>query len=384
MLLIHARVIPMDGPEIACGYVQIKNGKITAVGKMEDCDKQAEQIIDLHGKQLLPGLIDAHSHLGLMGDSLGIEGDDINEESEPVTPHLRSIDAINPFDRAFADARQAGVTCIVVSPGSANPIAGEICALKTVGRCVDTMTVAQPLGIKFALGENPKMTYGAKTQTPMTRMATAALIREQLHKAKRYWQDKETAQEDVDLDEPEYDAKCEALIPLFKGEIRAHFHAHKAYDILTAVRIAQEFDLDLTLVHCTEGYLIADLLAETGAPVVCGPLICARTKPELAGISPDNCSSLVAAGVTVGISTDHPEVPVGLLATSAALAVTQGMSRQQALACMTIDAAKAVGLGHRIGSITPGKDADLIAYSGDPLALGSQPDMVWIAGERVI
>lgn len=387
MLIKNARIMTMDAEgEIAGGFVRISESRIAAVGEMTDCPllQEGEEGLDLAGKLLLPGFIDAHSHIGLLGDGLGAEGDDLNEESEPVTPHLRAIDGVNPFDRCFEEARGAGVTCAVVGPGSANPVAGQICAVKTSGRWVDKMAVAQPLAMKFALGENPKMSYGAKSQSPYTRMATAALIREQLHKARRYLRDRDAAAEDPEGDEPEYDARCEALLPLLRGEMRAHFHAHKAYDILTAARIAAEFGLDYTIIHCTEGYLIADILAELGARVVCGPLICARTKPELAGLTLQNCTKLMEAGVVTAIATDYPELPADYLAASAAAAITGGMSRQAALKAITISAARAVGLEDRMGSIVKGKDADLLVYAGDPLALGSRPDMVFISGEQVV
>lgn len=386
MLLINGTIRPMDAPDLPWGFVRVEEGRIHSLGEMADqpAPQPGEEVVDLCGKTLLPGFIDAHSHLGILGDGLGVEGDDLNEESEPSTPHMRAVDAVNPLDRCFEEARTAGVTCVVISPGSANPVAGQICAVKTSGNWVDQMIVAQPLAIKFALGENPKMVYSSKSQSPYTRMATAAIIREQLCKAQRYLRDVDAAAGDPDLDAPEYDARCEALLPLLRGEIRAHFHAHKAYDILTAVRIAQEFGLRYTIVHCTEGYLIADILAELNVPAICGPMIGARTKPELAGQTVENCGRLMQAGVQVAICSDHPEVPTEFLPASAAIAVTGGMSPEKALEAITIAAARAVELDHRIGSITPGKDADLLVFSTDPLALGAKPEAVYAAGVRVV
>lgn len=384
LLIINANILPMDSSPVENGFVRINDGKIADVGDMKSLKPlHGEETLDLDGKLLLPGFIDAHCHVGLYEDGLGLEGDDLNEDSDPVTPHIRSIDGINPFDRCFAEARQHGVTCAVVSPGSANPVAGQICALKTAGRRVDDMLVAQPLAIKFALGENPKSIYGSKNQTPVTRMATVAIIREQLQKAKRYLDEKNRAKADSELDEPDFDARMEALIPLLEGKIRAHFHAHKAYDILSAVRIAKEFSLKYTLIHCTEGHLIADILAEEEAKVVCGPLLCARTKPELAGLSVENCGSLADAGVLVAISTDHPEVPINFLAGSAAIAASGGMSREKAIEAITIAAARAVELDSRIGSITAGKDADLLVFAHDPFSVGAKPEMVFIDGKLV-
>lgn len=384
LLIINANILPMDSKPIENGYIRIDGGKIVDVGDMKRLKPlHNEEILDVSGKLLLPGFIDAHSHVGLYEDGLGLEGDDLNEDADPVTPHIRAIDGINPFDRCFSEARLHGITCAVVSPGSANPIAGQICALKTAGRWIDKMIVSEPLAIKFALGENPKSIYGGKNQTPVTRMATVALIREHLFKAKRYLEEKNRAKADPEIDEPDYDARMEALLPLLEGKIRAHFHAHKAYDILSAVRIAKEFSLKYTLIHCTEGHLIADILAEQNASVVCGPLLCARTKPELVNHSAENCGALANAGVTTAISTDHPEVPIDFLAGSAAIAMSCGMSREKALESITINAAKAVDLDACLGSITPGKDADLLVFGCDPFSVGAKPEMVFINGKLV-
>lgn len=385
MLLYNAVIWTMDGEDIPEGYVRIRDGRIDSLGGMSErpLADAGEDVMNLSGRLLLPGFVDAHSHIGLHSTALGAEGDDVNEDTEPLSPHLRALDGIDPFDDAFRQARAAGVTCAVVSPGSANPIAGQICALKTAGRCVDAMAVAEPLAVKFALGENPKMVYGAKPQFPVTRMGTAALIREQLAEARRYLEDVRRAGEDEDFDMPEYDAKCEALLPLLRGEIAAHIHAHKAYDIMTGIRIAEEYGLRCTIVHGTEAYLVADILAEKRVHVICGPMLCARTKPELAGQSADNCRRLADAGVCVAICTDYPELPQELLMLSAAVAEAGGLGSRAALRAITIDAARAAGLEARVGSITPGKDADLLVFSGDLSRVGARPDMVCIGGEWV-
>ncbi|WRS28232.1 amidohydrolase [Oscillospiraceae bacterium MB08-C2-2] len=386
MLFINAQLLTMDGPDIPEGFLLIKGDKIAALGPMTACpDQYGGEMIDLQGKLLLPGFIDAHSHLGLFGDSLGVEGDDGNEDTDPITPHLRALDAINPFDRCFAEAAQSGVTTSVVSPGSANPIGGQICAIKNHGRWIDRMVVREPLAIKFAFGENPKMCYGHKNQAPVTRMATAALIREQLSKAKRYMEDCEAAAEDDELEEPEYDAKCEALVPLLSGQIRAHIHAHQAYDILSGIRIAKEFGFSFSLIHCTEGHMIADVLAEMGADVICGPLMGTRSKPELGNMVPDNCAKLAQAGIPIAISTDHPEVPANYLVMSAVIAATHGLDQRKTLEAITCNAAKAADLFDRIGSLTPGKDADLVVLEGGlPLSVETKPAMVFIDGCRIV
>ncbi|MBQ7981217.1 MAG: amidohydrolase, partial [Oscillospiraceae bacterium] len=308
MFLYNAKIYPQgeNAAAIPCGYVQIEDGKITNVAagtplKVTDGD------IDLHGLRVYPGFIDIHTHMGLIGDGQGAEGEDVNEDSDPITPHLRTIDGLCFTDGYFADAVKAGVTTCVTGVGSTNPIGGDLIAVHTSGRCADEMLLKR-VGIKFALGENPKSTFADRDTAPITRMATAALIREALYKAKRYAQDKADAEESGES-LPEYDIKCEALIPLLNREIKAHFHCHRADDIMTAVRIAEEFDLDYVLIHCTEGHKIADLLGEKHASAVVGPIICDRGKPELAGLTVANAGILYNNGVDVAICTDHPEVP---------------------------------------------------------------------------
>jgi len=384
MLFINANILTMDTDPIENGFVKTAGGKISEVGPMEQLKPPKNaKTTDLSGKLLMPGFIDAHCHLGLFEEGLGVEGDDLNEDTDPISPHIRALDGINPFDRGFDEARSSGTTCVVVSPGSANPVAGQICALKTTGRWIDKMLVAQPLAIKFALGENPKMVYGNKAQTPVTRMATVAIIREQLHKAQRYLEQSLRAAEDPEIDKPDFDARLEALVPVLKRETRAHFHAHKTYDILSAVRIAKEFSLDYTIIHCTEGHLIADILGSLNARVICGPLLAARTKPELTNLTGESCGVMAKAGVTVAVSTDYPEMPPGLLAASAAFAAVNGMDRFDALSAITINAARAVGLEDRLGSITAGKDADFLVFGDDPLKVGVKPEAVFINGKRL-
>ena len=249
MILQHGTIHTMAGETIEQGYIVIQNGVIEQVGTGDLLHVEDEDIIDLKGAHVYPGFIDAHTHLGIFEDGLNFEGDDCNEDTEPITPHLRAIDAINPMENCFREALEGGVTTVVTGPGSANPISGQLAAIKTYGNCIDRMIVKAPLAIKMALGENPKSVYHDKSQTPVTRMATAALIREQLHKAKHYLEDKKRALEDEDSTPPEYDLKCEALIPALEKEIQVHFHAHRADDIFTAIRLAKEFGLDYVIVH---------------------------------------------------------------------------------------------------------------------------------------
>lgn len=385
MLFYHANLMTMEGPRIPDGWMQLEQGRIAAIGSMETCpDAPSGEKIDLDGALVLPGFVDAHSHIGLFEDSLGFEGEDGNEDTDPLTPQLRAFDAVNPMERSFSEALAGGVTTVVTGPGSANPIGGQICALKTAGRRVDAMALSDSIGVKFALGENPKVSYNAKSQTPITRMATASLIRDMLRKAQEYMEALDEAAEDEDCDEPEYDAKCEALLPVLRREKKAHFHCHRADDIFTAIRIAREFSLDYLLIHGTEGHLIAEELAEEKAAVVTGPLFGTRSKPELSGFTPANPALLSDAGVTVAICTDHPEVAQQLLPLSAGLAVSEGMDYMEALRAITIVPAELCGISARVGSLSVGKDADFLVYRCDPLTLGAKPEQVWVDGKRKI
>lgn len=363
------------------GWISVEGGKITEIGK--GVTKTAEGDIDAHGMMLIPGFIDAHTHLGIVGNGLGFEADDCNEETDPVTPHIMASDGINPFDYCFEEARQSGVTTVLCSPGSANAVGGQICALKTTGRRIEKMII-KDAGIKFALGENPKTAYNDRDETPVTRMATAALIREHLTKSKKYYDDLtayETDSENNDI--PEFDAKLEATIPLLKKEQKAHFHCHRADDILTAVRIAKKYNIEPVLVHATEGHLIADLLAEDGVSAVVGPVIGDRSKPELVNHNIATAGILHRNGVKVAICTDHPVVPVQYLPLNAALAVKGGLDYNEALRAVTVNAAEISGIDSVTGSIEPGKDADIQLYSSDPLDIMSSPVLVMINGETV-
>lgn len=383
-VLIHGKIKTMAGLTLENGYIRIRDGKVHNLGEMECFQTEiGEECIDLKGALVLPGFIDAHCHIGICEDGLGFEGDDTNEDTDPSTPHLRAIDAVNPMDKSFAEALDYGITTVVTGPGSANPISGQFCAVKTYGRRIDDMVVKAPVAMKMALGENPKVSYHDKEQAPITRMATAAIIREQLRKAQRYLSDIEKAKEDEDTDEPEFDAKCEALIPLLTGKIKAHIHAHRADDIFTAMRLAKEFKIGYVIIHCTEGHLIADILGQQGVSAICGPIIGTRTKPELCN-STTACPGILAQnGVRVAISTDHPELPEHFLAVSAAVAVRDGMDAETALESITSAAAEICEIQHRVGSIRVGLDADLVVFRGDPLAIASKPEMVFVEGIKV-
>ncbi len=362
------------------GWIEIENGKIIAVEEGSP-DVVGTEDLDGQGKLLIPGFIDAHTHLGIIENGIDFEGDDCNEATDPFTPQLRTIDGINPMDRCFEEAYKRGITSAVVAPGSANPCGGEIIAVKTYGRRIDDMII-KPVGIKFALGENPKRVYNDRDETPVTRMATAALIREGLSKAKRYLADIDAYEIDKENnDMPEFDLKNHALIPLLRREISAHFHCHRADDMFTAVRIAKEFDLKLVIVHATEGHLIADILGTEKLSAISGPVICDRCKPEMKGLELKNTAELVKNGVKTSICTDHPVIPIQYLPASAAMAVKGGLDSDSALEAITINAAEIAGIDDTTGSIAVGKDADLQLYCGNPLDIMNDPELVMINGK---
>ena len=384
MLIINGTVHTMDGPVMEHGYVAVAGSKIAGVGPMSERPANWEgEVIDAEGGHICPGFIDAHCHLGMFGDAVGFESDDGNEETDPCTPQLRAIDAINPLDRCFSEARAAGVTTVLTGPGSANPIAGQFAAVKTNGRWVDAMIVKAPVSMKLALGENPKQVYHHRDETPVTRMATAAIIRENLRKAVEYGEKLDKAARDEETDPPDYDAKLEALLPVVRGELPVHIHAHRADDIATGVRIAKEFDLKCVIVHGTESHLIPELLAQEDIPVITGPALGDRCKPELANMSLETPAVLCRTGVPFAICTDHPEVPVQYLPLCAALAVKGGLDGETALAAITINAARIAGLDGALGSLAPGREADLVVTSRLSLELLGRVKAVFIGGGRV-
>ena len=383
MVIINAKVYTLDQPVIENGFVRAVDGIISEIGNMPYTGND-DDIFDAKGGILLPGFVDAHSHLGMWEDSLGFEGDDGNEDTDPATPHLRAVDAVNPLDRCFREALEAGTTTVITGPGSTNPIGGQLCAMKTFGQRMDDMLVKAPVAMKMSLGENPKTVYHGKNQSPVTRMATAAIIREQLANAKRYDEDKQKAEVDRDVDQPEYDIKCEALLPVIRRELPVHFHAHRLDDIFTAHRIAKEFNLDYVIVHGTQAHLAADILANDRTRVLCGPLLCDRSKPELHDLTPKGPAILHKAGVEFAIITDHPVIPAQYLTLCACLAAREGLAFDQALMAITITPAEICGIDDRVGSITIGKDADFVLFDTEPLALFAKPSEVFCRGQRII
>jgi imidazolonepropionase-like amidohydrolase len=377
MLLIkNGKIITMTDIDYDNGYVLVDDGKIIAVGQniseIESLMRENTEIIDACGGYVLPGLIDAHCHIGICEDAVGFEGDDANESTDPVMPQLRVIDAVYHADRSFAEARESGVTTVVTGPGSANVIGGQFAALKTYGRCIDEMILREPVAMKVAFGENPKTVYNEKHQAPMTRMATAAILRESLFEAREYAELWEKYEKDPEENEkPDFDFKKHSLLQVLNKKIPLKAHAHRADDIMTAIRIAKEFDVNITLDHCTEGYLIKDLIVESGLPAIVGPMLTDRSKIELRNQSLKTPAILSKQGVKVAIMTDHPCVPVQHLCLCAAIAAREGMNEKEALKAITINAAEITGISDRVGSIEKGKDADLVIYNGNPLEIKS-------------
>jgi imidazolonepropionase-like amidohydrolase len=379
LAIVGGRVVPVAGPPVEDGVVLVADGRIEAVGRDLRVPEGAERV-DAAGKVVLPGLVDAHTHLGVHEEAEGWAGQDTNEMTDPVTPQVRALDAINPADLGFADAVAGGVLTVNVNPGSGNPIGGQSAAIRSAGRTVDEMLLRAPSGLKSALGENPKRVYGDRKQLPSTRLGTAAVIRDALVKTRNYLDKLDRGD---DGDPPERDLRWEALGLVLAGEIPWRQHCHRADDIATALRLADEFGYRLVIDHGTEAVLLADRLAERGVPVLIGPLLTSRSKVELRNRSLANPGRLAAAGVELGIITDHPVVPIHLLHVQAALAVREGLDPAAALRAVTLTPARVLGLDDRLGSLEPGKDATLCVWSGDPLDARSRVEAAWIEGRQV-
>lgn len=369
-------IYTMTQKEPIKGDVLIEDGKIRGIGADLEIPEGTE-VIDAEGLEVYPGFVEAHCHTGLDGYGIGYEGRDYCELNDLVTPQLRAIDGINPFDPCFQHAREAGVTCIGTGPGSADVLGGTFAAVKTAGNRIDKMVVKYPVAMKCAFGENPKNCYQDKGDT--SRMTTAALLRNELFKAKAYMEKKEAAGDDVQK-QPEFNLKLESLIPVLKKEIPLKAHAHQANDIFTALRIAKEFGLDITLEHVTEGHMIADELAGEHVPMAVGPTLTHATKFELQNKSWTTPGVLASMGCQVSIITDAPVIPQEYLPLCAGLAVKAGMDEFDALKAITINSAKHLGVEDRVGSLEVGKDGDIVVMSGSPLKVESLVKWVVIDG----
>ena len=368
ILIKNGLVKTMAGEDIENGQALLDGDKIPAVGKEVNAPADA-QVIDAAGCIVAPGFVEGHCHIGLDEEAIGFEGDDYNEMTDPVTPQMRGIDGLNPMDEAFFDAYSHGVTTAVTGPGSANVVGGTFLAVKLCGKRVDNMVVKNPVAMKIAFGENPKRCYGAsQKKMPMTRMGTAALLRELLVKAQNYREEMDAYEADPKNNKkPTYDCKLHAMLPVMRKEIPLKSHAHRADDIFTSLRIAKEFDLDITLDHCTEGHLIADELEKEGKGCLVGPTFGAKSKFELKNKCWDTPKTMVEHGLKTAIITDAPVIPLKYLPLCAGLAINAGLDEQEAWKAVTINPAVITGIADRVGSLEVGKDADVVIYKGNPL-----------------
>ena len=376
MLLIkNGHIKPMVGAEIENGSILIDGGKIAAIGEEVAAPADA-QVIDAGGRLVTPGCVEAHCHVGLHGQCLRWEGADYNESTDPITPQVRAIDSFDTFDGMLKDGIRGGVTTVCAGPGSANVVGGTFVVTKLVGKRIDKMALKVNAAMKCAFGENPKSVYGQNKKAPKTRMATAALLRELLFKARIYQQEKDGGKE------PKFDMKLEAMLPVMRGEIPLKAHAHRADDILTSIRIAKEFGLKLTLDHCTDGALIADELAEEGYPALVGPSFGNKSKPELKNKDYETVGVLHKAGVKVCIITDAPVITIENLPMCAGLAAQAGLPKEEAWKAITINPAEVLGVADRVGSLEVGKDADIVIWTADPLTtIGGQAYMTIVDGK---
>lgn len=379
LTIIHGKIKTMTGTDYDDGFVQIENGKIKALGNMQDCphEKRGTKVIDAKGNLVMPGIIEAHCHMGITEEKKGMEGDDCNENVNPITPYLRAIDAINPMDAAFDDALRAGITSAMIGPGSSNVVGGQFAFVKTHGRCIDQMIVKAPAAMKVAFGENPKVNFSGQNTSPATRMAIASMLREELFKAKEYQRKR---QED---EEQEVDFQYECWLPVLEGKIPLKAHAHRADDILTAIRIAKEFGLSMTIDHCSEGHLIAEEIKESGFPAIVGPDMASRNKIEVQNMAFKTVGILNKAGIPTAITTDHPVSMIQFLPICAGLAVKSGLPEEEGLRSITIHAARICGVEERVGSLEVGKDGDIVIFDGNPMEVFTRVLCTIIEGKIV-
>jgi len=383
--IVGGRIVPVEGEPIEGGTLLIEDGRIAALGGPEVAVPEGAHVVEAAGRWVLPGFVEAHGHLGVHEEGEGWAGNDTNEMTDPVTAHVRAIDAINPDEQGWRDAVIGGVLAVNVNPGSGNPIGGQTVALKSWGGTVDDRVLREPAGMKSALGENPKRVYGDKKQTPSTRLGVAAVIRGAFVDARNYLAklDSEAAKPEQERKPVERDLKLEALGRVLRREIPWRQHCHRADDIATAIRISEEFGYELVIDHGTEAHLVADKLAARDIPVIIGPLFTTRSKVELRNRSLANPGKLHRAGVTIAITTDHPVVPINFLVHQATLAVKEGLDRDAALRALTINPARILGIDGRLGSLAVGKDADLCVWSGDPLDVMQRVERAFVDGQEI-
>ncbi|WP_026360723.1 amidohydrolase [Amycolatopsis nigrescens] len=380
--IVGGYVVPVEGDPVDGGTVLIDDGRIVAVGSEADVDVPEDaELVDAAGAWVLPGFVDAHAHLGVHEEGEGWAGDDVNEMTDPNGARFRALDGIDPFEVGFDDALAGGVTSVVVKPGSGNPIGGRTVGVKTWGRNGFDIVFREDVSVKSALGENPKRVYGNKDKTPSTRLGVAAVLREAFTKARNYAAQRAHAR--VEEKPFDVDLTMETLAKVLDGELYWDQHVHRADDMVTAIRIAEEFGYRLVINHGTEGHLIADVLAEHDVPVILGPLFTTRVKAEVRNRSLRSAGILARAGVKIAITTDHPVVPINFLVYQAALAVKDGLDSDTAIRALTVHPAAILGLDDRVGALKPGLDADVVIWSGDPLDVMNRAMRVFIGGREV-
>lgn len=384
LIILGGRILTMSGPIWEKGYLCIDHGIITELGPMENGapfplpEGKDVTVVNAIGKLVMPGLVEAHCHMGITEEKKGKEGDDCNETVNPITPYLRGIDAINPMDAAFDDALRAGITSAMIGPGSANVVGGTFSFVKTHGRCIDDMVVLSPAAMKVAFGENPKVNYEGQGKSPATRMAIAAMLREELFQARKYYEKKKAG-----MKKEEEDFRLEPWIPVFEGKIPLKAHVHRADDIQTAIRIAKEFGLEATLDHCSEGHLIAQKVRESGFAAIVGPDLASRNKIEVQNMAFKTVGLLNRVGVKTAITTDHPVSLIQSLPLCAGLAVKSGMDEMEALKSITIYPAQICRVDQRVGSLETGKDGDVAIFDGSPLKTETRTLCTIIQGKIV-
>ena len=372
MLFKNATIYTMEQDPFV-GDFKIDKGVFTQIGK-DLTANEGEDVQDLSGLYVFPGLVESHCHLGMEETAIRFEGDDVNEITDPITPNMRGIDGCNPMDETVELALKGGVTTVAAGPGSANVLGGTFFAYKTKGNCIDEMTIENPIAMKAAFGENPKRCY--KDKKIDTRMQISALLRETLAKTKEYMEKKEAGKDVA------YDQKLEAMIPVIKKELPLKCHAHRADDILTVIRIAKEYDIEVTLDHVTDARCIIPQIKESGFPCICGPALTHKSKFELANMSFETPNELYKAGILFSIITDSPVVPQQYLSLSAALAAKAGLPEYEAIKAITINPAKILGLDNRLGSIKEGKDADFVICTKNILDTTNEIKAVYVDGKK--
>ncbi|QLD11322.1 amidohydrolase [Microbacterium oleivorans] len=383
LAVVNGRIVPVSAPVIEGGTIVVEDGIITAVGGADTVVPEGAEVIDAAGRWVLPGFVEAHGHLGVHEDGEGWSGNDTNEMTDPNGARFRALDGIDIDEVGFRDALRGGVTSVVVKPGSGNPIGGRTVAIKTWGgRTVDEQVIAADVSVKSALGENPKRVYGDKKQTPSTRLGVASVLREAFVEAQNYVAKRDAAA--AKGDPFDRDLGKETLAQVLDGTLLWDQHSHRHDDIVTAIRLAEEFGYRLVVNHGTEGHKIADVLAEKDIPVIFGPMLTSRSKVELRDRAIGALALIAAAGVTVAITTDHPVVPIDQIRLQAILAVREGLPADVALAALTVNPASILRLDDRVGALEAGRDGDIVIWSGDPLAVESRVDHVVIGGVTVL